>query len=94
MAPTWVLYHENYAKSVDGQVVRDESASFRGFFGNCRAIFGIQVRVWKGLKVGSEVGYSFLNYMEMTTSSSGGVSDSSFRFPVLRWNFSLRYEVL
>ncbi len=89
-APTWVRYKEKYKMTADGQVSREYDKTFKGFFGNCRANLGIQVRVWKGLKLGGEITFAVFNYMKL---SSGDLEDSSFKFPMMKWNFTIRYEL-
>lgn len=90
MAPTWVSYHEEYRRTEDGNVVEDVDRDWHGFFGSCRALIGLQVRVTDRFKLGSEAVFVFLNYMQL---ESGGQSDHSFRFPFMKWNISARYEL-
>lgn len=91
MAPTWVRYHEAYSHTADGTTVEEYDRRFRGFFGSCRALLGLQVRVTESLSVGSEATFTFLNYMKLT---SGDLADHSFRFPAMKWNVTMRYTVL
>jgi hypothetical protein len=90
MAPTWVTYHESYSKRANGQTTETYDRTYHGFFGNCRALLGFQILVWDRLKVGTEMVFAFLNYMKLT---SGLIEDSSFRFPNMMWNFTVRYQV-
>lgn len=90
MAPTWVRYRENLSISEDGTEVRAFDRKYRGFFGSCRAVLGVQVRVHPRLKVGSELGFVFLNYMKL---ESGDLADHSFRFPAMKFNVTLRYSL-
>lgn len=91
MSPTWVSYKEKYSKSVDGVLVKDYDKTFKGFFGNCRTLFGIQVPVSDKLKVGSEAVFSFFNGFEL---QSGNIEDNGFKFPLMKWDFTLRYEIM
>ena len=88
MPPTWVSYREKFKRTVDGVVVRDYDMEFEGFFGSCRALVGSQIRVGERLCLGSEVVFSFLNYMKL---KSGEIGDHSFQFPDMKWDFVLRY---
>ena len=88
MPPTWVSYREKFKKTVDGVVVRGYDMEFEGFFGSCRALAGAQVRVAERLHLGSEMVFSFLNYMKL---KSGNIEDHSFQFPQMKWDFVLRY---
>jgi len=88
MPPTWVSYKEKYRRTVDGAVVRDYDMEFEGLFGSCRALVGAQIRVGERLFLGSEMVFSFLNYMKL---KSGETEDHSFQFPDMKWDFVLRY---
>lgn len=90
-APTWVNYEESYSHEIDGVAIEDYDRALSGFFGNCRLGLGIQIRVWKGLKLGGEAVYSFFNFMKL---SGGDLADHSFQFPAMKWNFTVRYGVL
>lgn len=90
MAPTWVRYHEKYERVENGTVTESTDRTYRGFFGSCRALVGIQVQVSKRLKLGSEAVFTFLNYIPL---SSGSTTDSSFRFPFMQWQVTARYLV-
>jgi hypothetical protein len=90
MAPTWVTYHEKYERVQNGATVESTDKTYHGFFGNCRALMGIQVQVSKRLKVGSEAVFTFLNYIPL---NSGSHTDSSFRFPFMQWQITARYAV-
>jgi hypothetical protein len=90
MAPTWVSYREKYTKQADRQTTERYGRRYHGFHGNCRALFGIQITAWDHLKVGTEAVFSFLNYMKL---SSGKIEDSSFRFPAMMYNVTLRYQL-
>lgn len=90
MAPTWVTYNEKFSKTENGELVTDYDKTFTGFFGSCRALIGIQVAVSEKIMLGSEAVFTFLSYMKLT---SGDIEDSSFRFPRMKWNFTLRYEL-
>jgi hypothetical protein len=91
MAPTWVSYAESYTKKADGQTTDRYDRSYRGFFGNCRALFGIQITAWHRFKIGTEAVVPFLNYMKL---KSGRIEDSSFRFPSMMYNVTFRYQAL
>lgn len=91
MAPTWVSYNEKYSHTQDGSEVEKYDRTFSGFFGSCRALIGIQIRVLDDLKLGAEMIFTVLNYMKLT---SGDLEDYSFRFPSFKWNFTIRYELL
>ena len=88
MSPTWVRYREKYRNTSDGDVVTDYDRAFTGFFGNCRALIGIQVPVSEKLKIGSEAVFSFFNGMEL---QADGVKDEGFRFPTMKWEITARY---
>jgi opacity protein-like surface antigen len=88
MAPTWVRYHEKYERIENGVVLTSTNEHYRGFFGNCRALIGMQVRVTDHLKLGSEAVFAFLNYMQLESSTH---TDSTFRFPFMQWMFTARY---
>jgi hypothetical protein len=90
MAPTWVTYKEEYSKIENGDSVREYDTTFSGFFGSCRALIGIQVEVSENLMLGSEAVFTFLSYMKL---KSGDIEDSSFRFPRMKWNITLRYAL-
>jgi hypothetical protein len=90
MAPTWVTYREKYTMKTNGQPTESYDRTYHGFYGNCRALFGMQVLAWDRIKIGTEVVFAFLNYMKLT---SGTLSDSSFRFPTMMWNITLRYQL-
>jgi len=90
MAPTWVRYEESYRRTDDDKETDSYDRTWNGFFGSCRAQIGLQVRVWQGLKIGSEATFAFLNYMKL---ESGDLVDHSFQFPLMKWNFTARYEV-
>lgn len=89
-APTWVTYKERYQRTEDGAVTEKYDKVFKGFFGNCRALVGVQVEVYKGLKLGSELIFAFFNYSKLT---SGDLEDYSFQFPAMKWNFTIRYQI-
>ncbi len=88
MAPTWVRYRERYERVQNGVVVESRNDHYRGFFGNCRALVGMQVRVTQYLKLGSEAVFAFLNYMQLESSQR---TDSTFRFPFMQWQFTARW---
>ena len=88
MPPTWVTYREEYRREEDGTTVRRYDETFDGFFGSCRALIGVQVPVTERIKLGSEAIFSFLNFMEL---SSGDLEDRSFQFPMMKWEFTVRY---
>jgi hypothetical protein len=90
MAPTWVTYTEKYTKKANGQTTDNYDRTWHGFFGNCRALLGMQITAGDRLKIGTEMVFAFLNYMKLT---SGDLEDSSFRFPSMMWNVTLRYRV-
>ena len=91
MPPTQVIYTEKYRKTQDGEVTENYDKTFTGFFGSCRTLFGIQIPVSEKLKLGSEAVFSFVNYMKL---ESDDLKDHSFRFPNMKWNFIVRYEIL
>ncbi len=91
MAPTWVYYQDHYQRTEDGRVVEDRTRKAHGFFGSCRALLGMQVRVSDQVKLGSEAVFTFLNNI---TLKSGEHTESSFQFPALQWDFVARYSVL
>jgi len=88
MAPTWDRYRERYERIQDGVVVESTNEHYRGFFGSCRALVGMQVRVTRHLELGSEAVFTFLNHMKLESSRS---ADSTFRFPSMQWHFTARY---
>jgi hypothetical protein len=90
MAPTWVTYKEYFSKTENGELVTEYDKTFTGFFGSCRALIGIQVEISDKLMLGSEAVFTFLSYMKL---KSEDLEDSSFRFPRMKWNFTLRYEL-
>lgn len=90
MGPTWVSYREKYAMTQNGTSVRAYDMRWHGFFGNCRALLGIQVPVSDRFKIGSEATFVFMNYITLT---SGNIEDHSFAFPFMRWTVTARYEV-
>jgi len=90
MPHTWVTYKENYTKTEDGKVIEDYNKTFNGFFGNCRVLMGIQISIAKKLRLGSETVFSFLNYMKL---EYGDLVNYSFRFPMMKWNFTVRYGI-
>ena len=71
-------------------MISDYTKTFKGFFGSCRSLIGIQIPITENLKLGSEAVFSFLNYMEL---KSGTLKDYSFRFPMMKWNFTVRYRI-
>lgn len=90
MAPTWVRYHEEGRHVESGVEVESYDRTYTGFFGSCRALVGIQVRVTERVKIGTEAVFAFLNYMKL---KSGDLEDNSFRFPSMNWNVTARYEL-
>jgi len=90
MSPTFVSYKEKYKKTESGTVVRDYNYKFKGFFGNCRIVLGIQLPLSGRLKFGSEMVYSYFNGIEL---KSGDITDEGFRFPDMQWNFTFRYKM-
>ena len=90
MGPTWVRYHEKYSRSENGVTTRAYDMNWHGFFGNCRALMGIQVPVANRFKIGSEATFVFMNYMNL---KSGNLEDHSFEFPFMRWTVTARYEL-
>ena len=67
-----------------------DDKSFSGFFGSCRALVGIQSPISERFRLGSEAVFTFLNYMML---ESGDLSDNSFQFPNMKWNFTVRYSL-
>ncbi len=61
------------------------------FFDNSRALIGIQIPVSSKLKFGSEALFALSNYMEL---KSGDLKKHSFNPPMIKWNFTIRYEML
>ena len=90
MSPTWVTYKEKYTKISNGNTVIEYDKTFKGFFGNCRALIGMQVPLTKNLKIGSEAVFSFFNGIEL---KSGDLKDEGFRFPMMKWDVTLRYQI-
>lgn len=90
MAPTWVRYHEEGRRIEDGVEADRYDRTYTGFFGSCRALVGLQVRVGERVKLGAEAVFAFLNYMKL---KSADLEDSSFRFPSMMWNVTARYEL-
>jgi len=91
MPPTWINYKEKYFKLENGEVIENYNKRFTGFFGNCRALIGIQVPITEKLKIGSEAVFAFSTSIEI---KSGDIYDNSFQFPRMKWNFTLRYEIM
>jgi hypothetical protein len=91
MSPTWVNYKEKYAKSINGTIVQKYNKRFKGFFGNCRALIGMQVPVSDKIKLGSEMVFSFFNGLEL---ESGKIKDNGFKYPLMKWDFTLRYTIM
>ena len=83
-------YDESYRRTEDGVTTEQYDRSWHGFFGGCRALIGLQVRVAGRFKLGSEAVFAFLNYMEL---KSGNQRDYSFQFPMMKWNITARYEL-
>ncbi len=90
MSPTLVSYNEEFTKSENGIFTRDYNMKFSGFFGNCRMLLGMQVPIGERWKLGSEMVYSFFNGVKL---KSGDITDNSFKFPEMRWFFTIRYKI-
>ena len=90
MAPTWVKYKESYSYTSSGTAQRNYSKTFKGFFGNCRILLGAQAKVANRWWLGSEINFTMLNYMKL---SSGKLDDYSFQAASFFWNFTVRYTV-
>lgn len=90
MAPTWVFYQEHYRRTEDGQVTQKVDRDYQGFFGSCRALIGMQVRVARRVKAGSEAVFTFLDHLPL---SSGRRTDRTFSFPFMQWDFTARYAL-
>ncbi len=90
MSPTFVSYDEKYRKTENGMVVSDDNKHFKGFFGNCRSVIGMQVPISDNWKFGTELVHSYFNGIEM---KSGDLKDEGFLFPSMQWNFTLRYGI-
>ncbi len=90
MSPTWVFYRERYKKSENGAVVEAYDRNFKGMFGSCRSLMGIQITAGERIKLGSEAVFTFLNYMHLR---SGSIDDYSFQFPRMKWNIVIRYKI-
>ena len=90
MSPTYVIYHEQAKKTIDGLIFQDYNHTFKGFFGNCRSVIGMQVPVSKRIKLGSEIVFAYFNGLEL---KSGDLADEGFMFPDLQWNITCRYLI-
>lgn len=84
------ILRNEFESTQNGTLVRAYVTRWHGFFGNCRALLGIQVPVTDRFKMGSEATFVFMNYI---TLSSGNIEDHSFAFPFMRWTVTVRYEV-
>ncbi len=91
MAPTWVEYKEKFNRKFDGEAYNDYEKTFTGFFGSCRGLIGMQVKVGEKISLGSEVVFAFLNYMQL--ESDDGIKDNSFQFPEMLWSVTFRYNL-
>ncbi|MFC2103879.1 hypothetical protein ACFLS4_00835 [Bacteroidota bacterium] len=89
MSPTWVNYNERYKLIEDDIVIEDYDLNFKGFFGNCRMLIGMQVPIKEKLTIGTEAVFSFFNGIEL---ESGNIVDEGFKFPDMRFDISLRYK--
>lgn len=89
-SPTFVTYKEKYEETIDGITLRKYDMKYKGFFGNCRVVIGMQVPLNERLKLGSEIVYSYFNGMKI---KSGDVEDNGFILPRMRWFFTLRYKI-
>lgn len=90
MSPTFVTYKEKYSKVVDNIDVRSYDLDFKGFFGNCRALIGMQVPVNERIMVGSDLTFSYFNGIEL---NSGNLVDQGFVFPEMKWDITFRYKL-
>jgi hypothetical protein len=90
MSPTWVTYKEKYTKTQSSIIVVDYNKTFRGFFGNCRSLIGMQVPVSERFKLGTELVFAYFNGIRL---ESGSLSDQGFKFPAMQWNFTFRYTI-
>jgi hypothetical protein len=91
MSPTWVKYRERYSRTENNVQVRQYDKTFKGMFGNCRSLIGIQNDAANDLKLGAEQVHTFLNFMRLI--SDDGIVDSSFQFPGMKWNFTIRKNI-
>jgi hypothetical protein len=90
MSPTWVSFKEKYSKSQNSNVIVDYNKTFKGFFGNCRSMIGMQVPISEHFKLGTEIIFAYFNGIEL---KSGSLSDQGFKFPAMQWNFTCRYKI-
>jgi len=90
MSPTYVVDKEKYNKTEDGITIRDYNKTFKGFFGNCRTVIGIQVPLSERFRFGSELVFAYFNGLEV---KSGDLTDAGFKFPGMQWNFTFRYNI-
>lgn len=90
MSPTWVVYNEKYTKMQNTNALTDYNKTFKGFFGNCRSMIGIQVPVFERFKFGTEMVFAYFNGIEL---KSGSLTEQGFKFPAMQWNFTCRYRL-
>jgi hypothetical protein len=90
MSPTWATYKEKYTKTLSSSVIIDYDKTFKGFFGNCRSMIGIQVPISERFKFGTEMVFAYFNGIEL---KSGSLSDQGFKFPQMQWIFTCRYKI-
>jgi hypothetical protein len=90
MSPTYVFYQEQYKMTQAGNTVKNYSNNYTGFFGNCRAMIGIQVPLTEKLRFGSEIVSAYFNGIELKSNS---LVEEGFKFPELQWNFTFRYNI-
>jgi len=90
MSPAWVSFKEKYTKTQSSNVIVDYNKTFKGFFGNCRSMIGMQVPISEHFKLGTEIVFAYFNGIEV---KSGSLSDQGFKFPAMQWNFTMRYKI-
>jgi hypothetical protein len=90
MSPTWVSFREKYTQTRSSNVLIDYDKTFKGFFGNCRTMIGMQVPVSGHFKLGTELVWAYFNGIEL---KSGSITDQGFKFPTMQWNFTIRYKI-
>lgn len=90
MSPTYVSYNEKYKRTEAGITVLDYDKTFKGFFGNCRTLIGMQVPISERWRFGSEIVFAYFNGIEL---KSENIVDEGFVFPDMQWNFTFRYKI-
>jgi hypothetical protein len=90
MSPTWVSFKEKYTRTQSSSLIVDYNKTFKGFFGNCRSMLGMQIPISEHFKLGTEIVFAYFNGIEL---KSGSLSDQGFKFPAMQWNFTCRYKI-